>query len=190
MLENKTGYGITTGNGVVTVDLSALVKELGTDLGLPAAALAKIPAGTGVITVMKSDQLSAAQDGVRLIKALSVWLIVLVIVLYGLAIYLAHGHRRSTLRNIGWAFVLVGLIVLVVHRVTGNYAVDALVQAGEPDGGPSRLADRELDPRRHRPGRRLLRARDRARRDPRRPAQLRHPLPAVDGAHAGHAVPA
>jgi hypothetical protein len=128
VLENKTGFGIRTGNGVVTVDLSALVKELGTELGLPAGALAKIPAGTGVITVMKSDQLSAAQTGVRLIKALSAWLIVLVIVLYGVAIYLAHGHRRSTLRNIGWAFVLVGLIVLVVHRVTGNYAVDALTK--------------------------------------------------------------
>ena len=128
VLENKTGYGIQTGNGVVTVDLSALVKELGTQLGLPAAALDKIPAGTGVITVMKSDQLSAAQQGVRAIKALSVWLIVLVLVLYGLAIYLAHGHRRSTLRNIGWSFVLVGLLVLVVYRVTGNYAVNGLVQ--------------------------------------------------------------
>jgi hypothetical protein len=128
VLENKTGLGISTGNGVVTVDLSELVKELGTDLGLPAAALAKIPAGTGVITVMKSDQLNAAQQGVRAIKALSAWLIVLVLVLYGVAIYLAHGHRRSTLRNIGWAFVLVGLIVLVIHRVAGNYAVNALTQ--------------------------------------------------------------
>jgi hypothetical protein len=128
VLENKTGYGIDTGNGVVTVDLSALVKELGTQLGLPAAALDKIPAGTGVITVMKSDQLSAAQTGVRAIKVLSVWLIVLVLFLYGLAVYLAHGHRRSTLRNIGWAFVLVGLLVLVVYRVTGNYAVNGLVQ--------------------------------------------------------------
>ena len=128
VLENKTGYGIDTGNGVVTVDLSALVKELGTQLGLPAAALDKIPAGTGVITVMKSDQLNAAQQGVRAIKVLSVWLIVLVLFLYGLAIYLAHGHRRETLRNIGWAFVLVGLLVLVVYRVTGNYAVNGLVQ--------------------------------------------------------------
>jgi hypothetical protein len=128
VLENKTGYGIETGNGVVTVNLSTLVKELGTDLGLPAAALAKIPAGTGVITVMKSDQLHAAQQGVQLIRVLSVWLVILVLVLYGLAIYLAHGHRRSTLRNIGWALVLVGLIVLVVHRVSGNYAVNALVK--------------------------------------------------------------
>jgi len=128
VLENKTGYGISTGNGVVTVDLSALVKELGTDLGLPASALNKIPAGTGVITVMKSDQLNAAQQGVQAIKAMSAWLIVLVLVLYGLAFYLARGHRRPTLRNIGWAFVLVGLVVLVVHRVTGNYAVNALTQ--------------------------------------------------------------
>jgi hypothetical protein len=126
VLENKTGYGIQTGNGVVTVDLSELVKELGADLGLPSAALDKIPASTGVITVMKSDQLGAAQTAVRLIKVLSVWLIVLVLVLYGIALYLAHGIRRQTLRNIGWAFVLVGLIVLVVHKVTGNYAVNAL----------------------------------------------------------------
>ena len=128
VLENKTGYGIQTGNGVVTVDLSELVKELGTQLGLPAAALDKIPAGTGVITVMKSNQLNAAQQGVRAIKVLSVWLIVLVIAMYGLAIYLARGIRRETLRNIGWAFVLVGLLVLVVYRVTGNYAVNGLVQ--------------------------------------------------------------
>ena len=128
VLENKTGYGIQTGNGVVTVNLSSLVKELGADLGLPAAALNKIPPSTGVFTVMKSDQLSAAQQGVRAIKVLSVWLIVLVLVLYGLAVYLARGRRRETLRNVGWSFVLIGLVVLVVHRVIGNYAVDALTQ--------------------------------------------------------------
>ena len=130
VLENKTGYGISTGNGVVTLDLSALVKQLGTELGLPSTALDKIPPGTGVITVMKSNQLNAAQQGVRAIRVMSVWLIVLVLVLYGLAMYLARGRRRETLRDIGWAFVLIGLIALVVHRVAGNYAVDALAQPG------------------------------------------------------------
>jgi hypothetical protein len=127
VLENKTGYGITTGEGVVTVDLSVLVQELGTDLGLPAEALAKLPPDTGVVTVMRSDQLSVAQKGVRAIRVLSVWLLVLVLVLYGIAIYLARGARRATLRNIGWAFVLVGLLTLVARRVVGNYALDALV---------------------------------------------------------------
>jgi len=128
VLENKTGYGISTGNGKVTLNLSELVKELGTQLGLPSAALDRLPANVGVITVMKSDQLSAAQKGVRLIKALSVWLIVLVLFLYGLAIYLARGRRRETLRNVGWAFVVIGLLVLIVRRTGGNYVIDGLVR--------------------------------------------------------------
>jgi len=128
VLENKTGYGISTGNGVVTVDLSALVKQLGAQLGLPAAALDKLPANAGVITVMKSDQLSAAQTGVRILKAATVWLVILVLFLYGLAIYLARGKRREALRNIGWAFVVVGLLVLLVRRTGGSYVIDGLVK--------------------------------------------------------------
>jgi putative effector of murein hydrolase LrgA (UPF0299 family) len=126
VLENKTGNGISTGDGVVTLDLSQLVTEIGTDLGVPASALAKIPPDTGVITVMRSDQLSAAQTAVQGVRVLSTWLLVLVLGLFTLAVYLARGERRQTLRNIGFAFVLVGLIVLVVRRVAGNVAVDAL----------------------------------------------------------------
>ena len=122
VLENKTGHGISTGNGVVTLDLSQLVTEIGTELGVPDSALAKIPPDTGVITVMRSDQLSAAQTAVQGVRVLSTALLVLVLALYALAIYLARGERRQTLRNIGFAFVLVGLIVLVVRRVAGNVA--------------------------------------------------------------------
>jgi hypothetical protein len=53
-------------------------------------------------------------------------LLVLVLALYALAIYLAKGVRRRTLRNVGFALVLVGVVVLVVRRVAGNYAIDAL----------------------------------------------------------------
>ncbi len=126
VLENKTGNGISTGNGVVTLDLSQLVTELGTQLGLPQSALAKIPPNAGMITVMKSDQLSAAQTSVQALKALSAWLLVLVLFLFGLALYLARGIRRETLRNIGWAFVIVGLITVAIRQVAGNYAVGAL----------------------------------------------------------------
>ena len=83
VLENKTGNGISTGNGDVTLDLSQLVTELGTQLGLPQSALAKIPPNAGMITVMKSDQLSAAQNAVQALKALSAWLLVLVLFLFG-----------------------------------------------------------------------------------------------------------
>ena len=47
VLENKTGNGISTGNGVVTLNLHTFVTELGQEIGLPEAALAKIsPAST------------------------------------------------------------------------------------------------------------------------------------------------
>jgi hypothetical protein len=126
VLENKTGYGISTGNGVVTLNLHAFVTELGKQIGLPAAALAKIPANAGVITLMKSDQLAAAQTGVRLIKVLSAFVLIAVLALYALAIYLARGARRRTLRNVGWAFALVGFLVLFVQREVGNWAVNTL----------------------------------------------------------------
>src|SRR4051794_39611960 len=88
VLENKTGHGISTGNGVVTLDLSELVTEIGTDLGVPDSALAKIPPDTGVITVMRSDQLSAAQTAVQGVRVLSTGLLVLVLGLFALAVFL------------------------------------------------------------------------------------------------------
>jgi hypothetical protein len=126
VLENKTGHGISTGNGVVTLDLHQVVTELGQQLGLSGERLAKIPADAGVITLMSSDQLSGFQKGVKLIHVLSAWLLVAVLLLYALAIFLARGHRRETLRNIGWAFAIVGLFVLLIRRAVGNYAIDAL----------------------------------------------------------------
>ncbi len=126
VLQNKTRAGISTGNGSVTVDLAALLRDLAPELGLPQAAVARIPPSTGVITVMRSDQLGTAQTAVRLIKTVSLWVLVLVLLMFAAALYLAAGERRETLRNIGWAFVIVGLLVLVVRHVGGNYAVNAL----------------------------------------------------------------
>ena len=135
VLENKTGHGISTGSGVVTLDLGEVVQQLGTDLGLPASALDRVPPDAGVITVMRSDQLAAAQAAVQAVRVLSALLLVLVLALYALAIYLAHGARRETLRNIGGAVVLVGLIVLVVRRVSGSVAVEALTTPSSRDAG-------------------------------------------------------
>jgi len=134
VLENKTGLGIQTGNGTVTLDLGSLVKDLGTQLGLPSAALAKIPPDTGVITVMHSNQLAAAQKGFRAIRLLSIWLFVLVMAMFGLALYIATGFRRETLRDIGWAFVLVGILTVVARNQIGDYAVTSLssIQYREP----------------------------------------------------------
>jgi hypothetical protein len=135
VLENETGLGISTGNGVVTVDLSELVSEVGRDLGVPDGVLAKLPSDAGVFTVMSSSRLEGAQAGVNTVRVLSVWLLVVVLGLLGLAVYLARGERRETLRTVGWAFIVVGLVALVVRRLAGNYVVDALASPSSDDAG-------------------------------------------------------
>jgi hypothetical protein len=130
VLENKTGHGISTGNGVVTLDLHQLLVEVATELGLPSDAVAKLPQKVGTVTLMRSDQLSAAQAGVNAVRVASTWLLVAVLFLYGLAIYLARGIRRATLRNAGLGLALVGLVTLVLRQLLGNYIVDSLASPG------------------------------------------------------------
>ena len=123
VVENKTAGGVSTANGNVVVDVSGILRQLGLQLGLPAAALDRLPPDTGKFTVLRSDQLSLAQTGVRAVKALSIWLIILVFILWALALYFASGARRVALRNIGWSIVVVGVLLLVVRHVLGNYVV-------------------------------------------------------------------
>ena len=126
VVEDKTGAATSTANGNVTMDLGVLVQQIGPSLGLPAAALDRLPPNTGVITVMRSDQLGLVQNGVKAVRIVSTWFVVLILALFAAAIYLAAGARRETLRTVGWAFVFVGLLVLAVRRFAGSYTVDAL----------------------------------------------------------------
>jgi Short C-terminal domain len=135
VVEDKTKPGVSTANGAVTLDTSKIVTNLGQEIGIPAAALDRIPPDAGQITVLKSNQLSWVQTGVRLVKVLSVWLIVLDFILWGLALYFAAGARRTALRNIGWSVVVVGVLVLVVRHVLGNYVVHALTTADTQPAG-------------------------------------------------------
>ena len=135
VLEDKTGDGITTGNGTVTLDLGELVTQVGTELGVSSSTLARIPPDAGQITILQSDQLATAQTAVKALRILSVLLFVLVAALYVLAVYLARGERRQTLRNVGWAIVLVGLFALVARRAAGSYAIEQLTQPESHDAG-------------------------------------------------------
>jgi hypothetical protein len=62
---------------------------------------------------------------VKAIKWMS-WLVILIaFACYAGAIWLARG-RREMLRNIGVGLLLVGILLLVIRRLVGNYIVDAL----------------------------------------------------------------
>jgi hypothetical protein len=79
------------------------------------------------ITILKSDQLSAAQKIVKFLKALSFWPFILGIALWAGAVYLAGGRRRRTIRTIAWSLVIIGLLILAIRRVVGNAVIDNLV---------------------------------------------------------------
>ena len=74
---------------------------------VPAAALAKIPPDTGVITVMRSDQLSAAQAAVQGVRVLSTWLLVVVFALYALGALTACAILALALAVKGWLAALI-----------------------------------------------------------------------------------
>jgi hypothetical protein len=114
-----------TENGMVVLDLSPLVSRLGQRLGISE----KLPPDAGKITVLKSNQLDTAQTAFKVIKALTVFIVFAVLILYGLAIYLAQGHRRRIFRDIGVCVLFVGLLVLIVRRLVGNWIVDSLVKS-------------------------------------------------------------
>lgn len=126
VLEDKTGHGITTGNGTVTVDLRTLLIQVAHKLGLSGKRLEQLPPGTGQFVVMKSSQLDTLQTTVKAINVLSVFLLIAVLAIFALAIFLARGVRRATLRNIAFSFIVVGLLILLVRRFSGNYVVSAL----------------------------------------------------------------
>ena len=113
-------------NGNVVLNLQPLVQQLGRQGGLLSKVAAQLPPDAGQITLLKGDQLKTARTAVKTIRFLSYFLFFLVLALYALAIYLAHGRRRQVLMGVGVSLFVVGLIVLIVRRFAGNYLVDAL----------------------------------------------------------------
>ena len=124
---NGGGPAVSTGGGEVTLDLGALVEQIGAQLGVGGNIASKLPADAGEMTILESSQLSTAQSIARLIRRAPVVLTLLVLLLYGLAIYLAGGRRREALRSVGFSLLVAGVVVLIVRGLAGNSIVDGLV---------------------------------------------------------------
>ncbi len=121
---NDEGTAVSTGGGEVTLDLSALLSQIGGQLGGGIAS--KVPPDAGKLTILKSDELSLAQDVTSLIRRLPIVLTLLALLLYGLAVYLAGPRRREALRAVGFGFLIAGVLALVLRQFAGNMVTDAL----------------------------------------------------------------
>ncbi len=148
---NGGGPVVSTKSGVVTLNLHTLVNQLAATLGISsqvaavqsklqgaagasarAAAQQKLgitlPPANGQLVIMRSNQLKTAQDIANAVKNLAIVLPALAILLFALAVYLARGRRRRTLRTSGWCFVLIGVALLLVRRIGGDAVVNGLVK--------------------------------------------------------------
>lgn len=131
ILEDDVAESIGTADGKVVIDLGGMVRRLGAEIGLPEDVLDALPADAGVFEVVDSDELETAQQAVTLIKVLSVVFFVLVLILYGAAIYLAGNWRREAVRNVGVATTLGGFLIVVAL----TFAIDVFADAPDTEGG-------------------------------------------------------
>jgi hypothetical protein len=128
LLEGNTERLRVTGNAVV-LDLDQIVANVAGQIGLGSSATQTIQERVEPVVIMRSDQLSTAQTIVKALKALSFWPLILALVLWAGAVYLAGQRRREALRTIAISVALLGLLLLVVIRVAGQAVVNNLVQA-------------------------------------------------------------
>ncbi len=145
------GHGVSTKSGVVTLNLHTLVTQLAARLGFSsqlAAVQSKLQGSTGAsarstaqnklgvtlppangqLVILRSNQLTAAQDIANAVKHLAIVLPAIALLLFAFAVYFARGRRRRTLRAAGWCLVVIGVVLLLIRRVGGDAVVNGLVR--------------------------------------------------------------
>jgi hypothetical protein len=118
------GSNLSTTGGDVTLNLEALAEQVGERAGVDVAS--KLPPDAAQLELIHSDQLGFAQDMVNLLRKLAYVLPFVALGLYALAIYLARGRRRETVRAVGIGFIAIGIVVLIARGLAGNLVVDSL----------------------------------------------------------------
>jgi hypothetical protein len=126
---NGGGPVVSTANGEVVLDLHALVTQLAGNIGIGDRVSGALPADAGRLVIMRANQLKTAQNVAKGVRHLSIVSTIASFFLFGLAIFLARGRRRHTLRTTGWCFFGVGVFCLLVRRMGGDWIVDGLVRA-------------------------------------------------------------
>jgi MFS family permease len=114
--------------GEVTLNLSAIVDDVASRLGLPSNISSHLPPSVARLTVFKAKQLKLVQDIGNAVQGLALALTIVVPLLYILALVLAHGRRRRTLMNVGFAIALVGVIGLAIRALLKSYVTNQLVK--------------------------------------------------------------
>ena len=132
IIEDDSDVIATTG-GNVTIDLKQILGAITENLGVGAGLVSKLPEDAAQLEVADSEELDKVQTGLEIFRAVAWFLVILALVLYALAVYLAGQRRRETLRAVGIGFIVVGAAIMVGHRIGGNAVVGTLSEATSAD---------------------------------------------------------
>ena len=128
---------------MVTLDLRLLLEQVAARVGVGERLEQALPASAAQITILRSDQLDAAQTALKVLRGLPIVLVALSILLFGAALLLAPDWRRQALRAYGVGLLLAGLAVLVTQSIAGDQLVSALgTDRRRPAGDRRRLDHR------------------------------------------------
>jgi hypothetical protein len=115
-------------NGAVVLDLAPVVGDIASRLGLGANVTRALEGRLEPIVLVRAKQLSTAQKIVRILKPLSLVLLLVGLALWAVAIALAHGMRRVIVRRQSWSLIVIGVFILVALSIGGGYLIDSIVK--------------------------------------------------------------
>src|SRR5436190_15555163 len=128
------GTTVSTEQGVVTLNVSALLAKLQQETGVGGRLRKVLPASATNLTLFQAKQLKAAQTGVKVLRPLPVILLLIAIGLVAIAAAIAPQWRRRAIRAFGFGLVTAGLAALLVRSVAGGAFVSSFAKtaAAEP----------------------------------------------------------
>jgi hypothetical protein len=119
---------VSTEDGVVTLDLGAMLRDLGSQIGLSDSLTSKIPAEAGQVEILRSDELKTAQQVAQAIKGLALLIFLLSLACFGGAVYLSRNQRWVALLMTAIGLISAAFAVLILRRIAGGLVVSQLVE--------------------------------------------------------------
>jgi hypothetical protein len=115
-------------NGAVVLDLAPVIGDIASRLGLGSSVQQSLEGRIKPIVLVKAKQLSTAQRIVRILKPLSLILLLVGLALWIGAVALGGGMRRVVVRRQSWSLVVIGVVFLVALSIGGGYLIDSIVK--------------------------------------------------------------
>ena len=125
MLDDE-GRFVRTNGGEVAIDLRPIVQQVVGRVGLTDRVEGRLPPNAGKIVLLRSDQLSAAQTGVQVLRTVANLIVIVVILIFALAVWIAPDRRRA-IRACAIGLIVAGLVLIFIRRVVGNQLLDKVV---------------------------------------------------------------